>query len=186
MSGIKRTVEELKRGKFTSSDSGCHIWHGATIRSSRGNVTFVYGKVWDGYTYKGAHRAVMESHLGRKLSKEEFVCHKCDTPLCVNVDHLFVGSNLDNIKDMYTKKRGKGQMATHCKRGHEYAGENLYICSKGNRRCRACVKIVNTQARSRYWSRNAEKLRAKNREYHKLNKEKIRDRKKKRKKCSLK
>lgn len=173
----RRTVEELKHGKFTVDENGCHVWVGATQVSGPKQRQVLYGKVWDGVRYKGAHRAVMESFLGRALATEEFVCHKCDVPLCVNVDHLFVGTHQDNMDDMYSKKRGKGQNATHCKLGHPYAGENLLIDGKGNRRCKSCLKRTSAEAIISYRNRNAEKLRAKNREYHRLNKEKIRDRK---------
>lgn len=33
------------------------------------------------------------------------VCHRCDTPNCVNLDHLFLGTNLDNIVDKVSKDR---------------------------------------------------------------------------------
>lgn len=35
-----------------------------------------------------------------------FVLHRCDNPSCVRSDHLFLGTNQDNVADMQAKKRG--------------------------------------------------------------------------------
>jgi hypothetical protein len=43
----------------------------------------------------------------RTLRDGELVCHKCDTPLCCNPDHLFAGSAKDNFLDMKQKGRAK-------------------------------------------------------------------------------
>ena len=36
-----------------------------------------------------------------------WVCHKCDRPPCCNPDHLFVGTQLDNVADMLAKGRNQ-------------------------------------------------------------------------------
>lgn len=48
----------------------------------------------------------MRAHLGGQLEEGKAVLHKCDTPACCNPAHLAVGSQRENMNDMYTKGRG--------------------------------------------------------------------------------
>lgn len=65
------------------------------------------------------------------------VLHHCDNPPCVRPEHLFIGTQKDNLQDMARKGRGRKPSVTHCPRGHEYTEENTYEY-RGGRTCRTC------------------------------------------------
>jgi hypothetical protein len=65
---------------------------------------------------KYVHRFVFELCFG-PIPKGMNVCHVCDNPRCVNPDHLFVGTQSDNLKDCVAKGRWKSPMPVHKNRG---------------------------------------------------------------------
>ena len=71
------------------------------------------------------------------------VMHSCDNRGCVNPDHLSVGTQADNLRDMWAKGRAGGTpaaqaVATHCSQGHEFTPENIQRGSRGERLCKTC------------------------------------------------
>ena len=83
-------------------NSGCWIWAGSVC--GRG-----YGTIKDKFrAMRRASRVSWELHVG-EIPNGMCVLHKCDTPVCVNPDHLFVGTNKDNSDDMCRKGRMRNQ-----------------------------------------------------------------------------
>lgn len=80
--------------------SGCWLWERACQSRGYGQITL---------NGKGvlAHRASFEAFYDVDLDREMVVCHRCDNPICVNPDHLFVGTQSDNMKDCAKKGRIK-------------------------------------------------------------------------------
>ena len=63
-----------------------------------------YGRVMLNYKSYVASRLFYIVHFGN-IPPGRFVCHSCDNPSCVNPDHLFLGTQKDNIQDMIAKGR---------------------------------------------------------------------------------
>lgn len=78
-------------------NSGCWLWEA-------GHNEHGYGVFWTGRRLEKAHRVAFRLYRGVVL-EAEVVCHKCDTPACVNPRHLFVAGMRENTQDMLAKKR---------------------------------------------------------------------------------
>lgn len=74
-----------------------------------------------GKLYKAHRLAWIDVH--GEILKELFVCHKCDNPACINLDHLFLGTHSDNMLDMYKKKRGNSKEIIAKKLNYKLAEE---------------------------------------------------------------
>lgn len=78
----------------------CWDWLGACEKNGRGVVRIQKG------LFKAARIAYFLTH--GLYPGEQLVCHTCDNPNCVNPEHLFLGSHVDNMTDMARKGRGNG------------------------------------------------------------------------------
>ena len=93
--------EFFEKNSIPVPHSGCWIWSGP-IWDSNGYGRISRSKSQGGDV--GAHRASFLAHKG-EIPENLVVRHSCDTPLCVNPDHLSLGTPSDNKHDSVIRKR---------------------------------------------------------------------------------
>lgn len=80
-------------------ESGCWIWRGSKDGGGYGAISTSAGMA-----PAKAHRISWEMRNG-PIPEGVEVCHSCDTPACVNPDHLWLGTHKQNMQDMSAKGR---------------------------------------------------------------------------------
>lgn len=127
-------------------NTGCVLWLGNHNAAGYGRFGMEPSpSAKRGLKNRLAHRYSYATFRG-PIPESLCVLHRCDTPACVNPDHLFLGTHADNVSDKEKKGRGTGgarqRATTHCPAGHPYDSENTYpIQGKVGRSCRACARI---------------------------------------------
>jgi hypothetical protein len=91
----------------------CWYWTGAK------NGGRQYGVIKKDGMMVYAHRLMWQHDNNREIPEGMCVCHHCDTPKCVNPDHLFLGTHSDNMKDAFEK--GRGEIPHHVGEEHHKA-----------------------------------------------------------------
>lgn len=122
------TSEDRFFNSLEKIENGCWLWKGAIGKNGYGALN-VNGKVIL------AHRYSFILHH-EKIPKGLFVCHKCDIRNCVNPEHLFLGTNHDNVKDMIKKGRKnpvKGSASPSAKLNEEKVKQIKQFLKEGMR-----------------------------------------------------
>lgn len=103
---VERFFEKVQK------TDGCWLWTASLSGSG-------YGQIYDGEGLTLAHRFSYSTFVG-DIPADMVVMHNCDNKLCVNPSHLQVGTVADNMRDMYSKGRGRSK-DTYIKQSGERA-----------------------------------------------------------------
>ena len=98
MKGYRAPLSKRIEKHVIRASNGCLEWTGALNEAGYARLSV------EGRNVR-VHRLNWELTHGA-IPDGMFVCHRCDNPKCVDPDHLFLGTNQDNVTDMMTKGRG--------------------------------------------------------------------------------
>ena len=134
------TQERFEEKWVPEPNSGCHLWTAYVNEDG-------YGQFLADGRVSGAHRYAWRQKHG-SIPQGMNVLHKCDVPCCVNPDHLFLGTQRDNVTDMLAKGR---QASPHSKlnaqqvremRERRSAGEGQESLAAAFGVCKRTVELV--------------------------------------------
>lgn len=97
-------------GSMTAIETPCIEWPASRNRDGYGRAdihTRICRKA------RRAHRVAWEEANG-PIPDEMLVCHRCDNPPCVNVDHLYLGTHADNARDRVARGRQHDNAGDRC------------------------------------------------------------------------
>lgn len=138
-----KSAEEIQKlKKFLESrrvidNNGCWIWTGATN-------TYGYGRINFNGRFVGVHRVSLKVYKPSEFIEDLGTLHKCDVRNCFNPEHLYCGSQSDNLLQCVIDGRHQTANKTHCVNGHEFSAENSSFVN-GKRRCKVCHRDAERQ-----------------------------------------
>lgn len=136
------TLDTLIARRVIDKD-GCWLWTGATMPAGHGQIRI------NNELYL-VHRLAAHIYWNFDLRSSLKVLHKCDKGACFREECLYIGTQKNNVQDMYDRNRHDRPStlsATHCKRGHEYTTANTRYY-RGRNICRACRNMLERKYRS--------------------------------------
>lgn len=91
--------EKVKARAIVDEATGCWVWQGSCSINGYGRL-----RRGPGGTSAYCHR-IMYEHANGSVPEGAVVMHTCDNRRCVNPDHLVIGTQRDNVRDMHKKGR---------------------------------------------------------------------------------
>lgn len=153
--GGKKIDETISRflEKISIDENGCWNWTG--------------GKKGGGYAQFAVHRKPIAGHrfiydyYFGNLDPNLTIDHLCRNVACVNPAHLEQVTMKENVLRSPIALPAINKRKTHCLRGHGFLGDNLYVDSKGQRKCKECRRTRQKSPKYRKRGREYKKRRRK-------------------------
>lgn len=120
----------------TDCYNGSPCWDWTASKNNAGYGMFQYsgGKRLAHRIAYGMFVEIIPSHLKGD--------HLCRRPICVNPAHKEPVTHRENVTVRAESPSGINSRKTHCKRGHELTGDNLYVVkNSGRRNCKTCATL---------------------------------------------
>lgn len=103
-------IDRFKNKFVEGSKDECWEWRGAKYQNGYGMVSLRRGKR---KTFM-PHRISWSFYNNQEIPAGHMICHKCDNRICVNPNHLYLGTGFDNNKDTVIRNRGNRKIGEQC------------------------------------------------------------------------
>lgn len=107
VSGAAKAAQEKKRLPWMLSTEACVPWKKGQCSNFPGALASGYGRIVFQGRVQQVTRLLLGWKMGRPLAETELALHSCDNKACINPEHLFSGTPLDNMLDKIKKGRDR-------------------------------------------------------------------------------
>lgn len=132
-----------------SDPEGCWLWTGGKFRKE----DIAYGAFWMGKNNRMAHQVAWELTHGKPFPSGHQGNHKCDIPLCCRPDHIYPGTQADNIRDMQRRGRAVYKPRQGLEMTCPVCEQVFYVAASRANTAKACSRRCAMKA---WWQRHPE------------------------------